>query len=255
MDATDQTLALLILLGALVITIITTQVVRGGAVNPALRYIKAYRETLPRMVGLSIESSRPLHLSLGSAGIGGEQTLLAIASAELVYQMTERVAIGDAVPILTMTNTSAIPLAQDTLRRAYRSRGLLSRFKATNIRWYPAGNRSMAFAAAVTTMMAHDKVAGNMMAGSYGIELALIMDQSARHNVPIVAVSDQLEGQAIAYALSDAPLIGEEIFAAGTYLDGGSVQVGETMTVDVLRWLLIIALLVAFVAGIINNGG
>ena len=255
MDATDQTLALLILLGALVITIITTQVVRGGAINPALRRIKAYRETLPRMVGLSIESSRPLHLSLGSAGIGGEQTLLAIASAELVYQMTERVAIGDAVPILTMTNTSAIPLAQDTLRRAYRSRGLLSRFKSTNVRWYPAGNRSLAFAAAVTTMMAHDKVAGNMMAGSYGIELGLVMDQSARYDVPIVAVSDQLEGQAIAYALSDAPLIGEEIFAAGTYLDGGGVQVGETMTIDVLRWLLIIALLVAFVAGIINNGG
>ena len=49
--------------------------------------------------------------------------------------------------------------------------------------------------------------------------------------------------------------IGEEVFAAGSYLDGGAVEVGESLTIDVLRWLLIIVLLIAFVVGIINNGG
>lgn len=255
MDATDQTLGLLIILATLVITIVTTQVIRGGRIRPALRPIKAYMDTLPRMVGLSIESSRPLHISLGSAGIGGGQTLLSLASAELAYQMAEQVTIGDSVPIISMSNASALPLGQDTLRRAYQSRGLIDRYTSANIRWYPAGNRSLAFAAAISTMMVHDRVAGNVMAGSYGMELGLIMDESARHNIPIVAVSDQLEGQAIAYALSDAPLIGEEVFAAATYLDGGAVQVGESITIDILRWMLIITVLVAFILGVIENGG
>lgn len=255
MDATDQTLSLLIILGALVITIVVTQIIRGGRIRPALRRIKAYTDTLPRMVGLSIESSRPLHVSLGSSGIGGGQTLLSLASAELAYQMAEQVAIGDAVPIISMSNASALPLGQDTLRRAYKSRGLLDRYTSANIRWYPAGNRSLAFAAAISTMMIHDRVAGNVMAGSYGMELALIMDESARQKIPIVAVSDQLEGQAIAYALSDAPLIGEEVFAAPTYLDGGAVQIGESVTIDILRWALIIIIVTAFILTVVENGG
>lgn len=248
----NQIFASLTIAFTLIMVLITTNFVRRGRLHPILRRIPAY-ERIPGLVGLSIESSRPLHISLGSTGIGDESTLLAITSAELAYQVTSRASIGDASPILTMTNTSAIPLGQDTLRRAYYQRNLGERYSPTNVRWYPNGPRSLVFAAAISAMIKDDDVAANIMGGSYGAELALITDASRRRDVPIVAYSNQLEGQAVAYALADEALIGEEIFAVGTYLEGGAVQVSETIVIDVLRWLLIIIMIIGFIAGFLNG--
>ena len=247
----NQILGTLLIAVTLILVLITTNFLRRGRLRPTLRPIAAY-DNVPRLVGLSIEASRPIHLSIGSSGIGDESTLLAIASAELAYQVTVQTAIGDASPILTMTNTSAIPLGQDTLRRAYQSRDLVERYSPNNVRWYPTGSRSLAFAAAITALIADDNTAGSVLGGSYGPELALILDASQRRNQYTIAVSDQLEGQAIAYALADDALIGEEIFAAGSYLDGGSVQMAESVVVDILRWLVIIGIIVGFIVGFLD---
>lgn len=249
-QTTIQVLSILIILLALVVIAVLS---RRRQRPFALRPIAAY-ERVPALVGDSIESGRPLHLSLGSAGIGGESTALAIASAEFAYQITQRVAIGDASPIMTFTDPTALPLAQDTLRRAYQARGLGAAHRYSSARWFPYGSRSLAFAAAVGAMMAEDRVSANVLAGSYGPELALIMDSSYRQRVPVIAVSDQPEGQAIAYALADAPLIGEEVFAAGSYLDGSTHQMSESAAMDLLRWLLVLALLGGLVATIVNRG-
>jgi len=254
MDTTVSSLSIIVIVLTLAVIAVISPIIRKRRNLITLRRIPAY-EALPSFVGRSIESSRPLHISLGSAGIGGESTLLAIASAELAYQVVQQAAIGDAPPILTLTSASAFPLGQDTLRRAYQSRGLVERYSASEVRWYPAGTRSLAFAAAITALQGDDEISANIFAGSYGAELALMLDSAARRKQPTIAVSDQLEGQAVAFALADEPLIGEEIFAAGSYLERGAVQLAEAITMDLLRWLLILAMLAAFIIGILNNGG
>jgi hypothetical protein len=95
--------------------------------------------------------------------------------------------------------------------------------------------------------MGDDNVGANFMVGSFGPELALIADAAYRRNQPLIAASDQLEGQAVAFAVSDKPLIGEEIFAAGAYLGSDAPQMGSVITQDVLRWLLIAAIVVTAV--------
>ena len=219
-----------------------------------LRRIAAY-ERVAGMIGRAIEADRPLHLSLGSAGIGGANTLLALAGAEMAYQISLQAAIGDQSPIVTTSEASTLPLAQTTLRDAYRTRNLANRYRFTSARWYPSGSRSLAFAAAITAMMSDDRVAGNVMTGSYGPELALILTASQRHRAPSIAVSNQLSGQAVAMAMADYPLIGEEIFVSTPYLDKEGARSSEAVVMDVLRWLLILAMLAGFVATIANNGG
>lgn len=242
-DTTTQITSILIILLVLVITAVMSRRRR----NPfTLRPIAAFAQ-MPSFARRSIEADRPVHLSIGSAGLGGESTILAIASAELAYQVALRASVGGASPILTLSDTSALPLGQDTIRRAYQSRGLGERFRASSVRWYPSGSRSLAFAAAITAMMSDDDITANILAGSFGPELALIMDSSARRGIPALAVSDQLEGQAVAYAMADEPLIGEEIFAGGAYLGGSPSQTTESVTIDIVRWLLVIAIVAAFI--------
>lgn len=223
--------------------------------NPfPLRRITAY-ERVAALVGRSIEADRPLHISLGSAGIGGANTLLALAGAEMAYQIALQTAIGDQSPIVTTSEGSALPLAQTALRDAYRTRNLPNRYRFSSARWYPSGSRSLAFAAAITAMMADDKVAGNVLTGSYGAELALILANSTRRSTPSIAVSNQLSGQAVAVALADHPLIGEEIFVSTPYLDNQGARAAGAVVMDVLRWLLILAMLGGLAATIANNGG
>jgi hypothetical protein len=235
-DSTTQVSAVLILLLTLVVNVIFTRRRRQAF---TLRNLPAYAMITPT-VGASIEANHPLHLSYGSAGIGGNNTVLALASSELFYQVARRAAIGDASPIITTSDSSSLPLAQDTLRRAYASQNLLSRYRNSNARWYPAGARSMAFAVAIAAMLRDDDVHANVLAGSFGIELALITDTAMRRDQDIFAVSDQPEGQAIAFAMSTEPLIGEEVFAAAAYLDDDPRASAHAASMDVLRWLLIV---------------
>jgi hypothetical protein len=244
-ETTTQTISILFVTLTLAASLITTQFIyvrRRRGQETALRDIPAYA-IMPKLIGQGIESNRPLHLSLGSAGIGGQNTAVALAGAEMFYHLAEKAAIGDASPIVTLTDASALPLGQDTLRRAYQAHGLGERFKYRNVRWYPSGSRSLAFAAALTAMMGDDDVSANVLAGSFGPELALIMEAAQRHNLPTIAVSDQLEGQAVGYAMSDYILIGEEMFIAGAYLSDSPGKIAEAVTLDILRWVVIVGIL------------
>jgi hypothetical protein len=245
-DSTTQVSVVLILLLALIVNVIFA---RGRRQAFTLRNIPAYTMLTPT-VGASIEANHPLHLSYGSAGIGGTSTVLSLASSELFYQIARRAAIGDTSPIITMSDPSALPLAQDTLRRAYASQNLLSRYRSTNARWYPSGARSLAFAVAISSMLRDDDVHANILAGSFGMEIALIADTSIRRDQALIAVSDQVEGQAIAYALSTEPLIGEELFMADSYLDDDPRASARAASIDTLRWLLIVFIFITtFIVG------
>lgn len=258
MDSTTQVISVM----ALVITIalmaassiITRERARRRRPLLALREIPAY-SAMALYAGQAIEANRPMHLSLGSAGLGSQDTLTALAAAELFYYVAEGTTIGDIPPILTLSDASALPLGQDTLRRAYQARGREGLLRYERVRWYPSGGRSMAFAAALTALMVADDVSSNVLTGRFGIELALIMDASHHRHLPAIAASTQLEGQAVAYALSDHVLIGEEIFTAGAYLSDSPRHSAEALTLDVLRWLLIVAMLAVMLLTLITNRG
>jgi len=242
-DSTTQVLTVLILLLAMVVSVIVTQFIRRRRDLFALREIPAYT-ALPMRVGEAIEANRPVHISMGSAGLGGNSTLLALATAELFYQAAGRAVIGGVPPILTVSDPTAIPLGQDTLRRAYAARGRLDRYRRGSIRWYPGGSRSLAFAAALTATLVDDKVATNLLAGSFGPELALVAEAAARRDQSVIATSDNLEGQAVAYVMSDPSLIGEEVFTAGAYLGGSPSQVASLVTLDALRVVLLVIIFI-----------
>lgn len=256
MDNTTRILIVLILTFAFASTLIATQIVarakRRKRDFPVLRTIGAYR-ALGGITGLAIEANRPVHLGFGSAGLTGENNaLVGLAVAELFYNTVYNVAIGDLSPVITASDATGFLLGQDTLRRAYAARKLLNRYRRDAARWYPAGSRSLAYAAAITALQTDDDLAANVLVGSYGTELALSAAGAARWQRPLIAASDQLDGQAIAYVFSDHGLIGEEIFAAGAYLNGSPSAQGGLMATDTLRWLAIVLMLGGLLLSIVR---
>ncbi|MCL4246766.1 MAG: hypothetical protein KJ065_01305 [Anaerolineae bacterium] len=235
-------LTIIILLVTLVVSLLATAVARIRRQSIVLRHHPAYA-AMPLLVSESLEADRTLHFSFGSVIPSGTTTPLMVAAAEVFTLLATRAAVGAQTPLLTMSEVSALPLAYDVLRRAYRLRGRTDQFRNTAVQWYPDGPRSLAFAAALTAAISDEKVSANIFMGSFGPELALIMDAAHRRGQGAIAASDQLEGQAVAYALSDEELIGEEMFAGGAYLGGSAAQVGGVVALDMLRVLLIAGLL------------
>jgi len=235
-------LTIIILVVTLIVILLATAVARLRRQSIVLRHHPAYA-AMPLRVSEALEADRTIHFSFGSLMPAGMTTPLMVASAEAFTLLATRAAVGARTPLLTMSEVSALPLAYDVLRRAYRLRGRTDQFRNDAVQWYPDGPRSLAFAAALTAAMSDEKVSANIFMGSFGPELALVLDAAQRRGQSAIAASDQLEGQAVAYAMSDEVLIGEEMFAGGAYLGGSAAQVGAVVALDMLRVLLIAGLL------------
>jgi Domain of unknown function (DUF6754) len=240
LESTTQVITTLIIVLALAVTVIVTQFIRRRKEAFPMRMIPAY-EAIPLLVGESIEAGRPMHVSFGGTGLGGSNTALTLAAAELLYEVATRNQVGSTV--VTVSDPSALPLGYGMLRRAYASRR--DRLDASSVRWFPAGTRSLAFAAALTGVQGDERVSGNVLVGNFGPEMALILESAIRKRQSTIAGSIDLDGQAVAYAMADQTLIGEELFVAGAYMSDSATQRGSVVTLDVLRWLLILGILIA----------
>lgn len=214
------------------------------------RHIPAY-EVLPLLAADVVESNRRVHFGLGFSALGRTSTVTALTGAELIYRMVERFAIDGQTPILTLSSGTTLPLAQDTLRRAYAYRQNADKWHSALAIWFPAGQRSLAYGAGAASLAADAGVDANVMFGHYGAELALIGENAMRRDQRLIAHSDVLEGQAVAFAQAESVLIGEELYAGPAYMDGNALQRGGIIALETLRWLVILAILVEVIMGIL----
>ena len=196
-------------------------------------------DAIASWAGRAIESNRPLHLALGSATVGEDNTAAALAGAEFFHHVIERVGAGDVSPIVSTSAAATVPLGQDTLRRGWPGGGTLTRAQ-----WLPQGRRSMGYAAAVSGVIESERPSAHIFAGSFGPELALMLDSADRRGQGSLAVSDQLPGQAVAFAMADEALIGEELFAAAGYVAEQGRAPADAIVMDVWRALLIMGMTV-----------
>jgi hypothetical protein len=216
-----------------------------------LRRIGAYA-AIPQLAGEAVEMGKAVHVSLGSSAIRETSTLSALAGAEILYHIAERAALSDKPTVVTLSDPITLALGQDTLRRAYKARDALNKYRSTLARWYPQGPQSLAFAAGAGTTMLDEDASTNVLVGRFGEELMLIAENAIRYDRQVVAHSDQIDGQAIAYVVSDAPLIGEEMYAGGGYLGRTPLLIGSVVAQDALRYIvitIIIGLALLAVAG------
>ncbi len=243
----------LILYILLLLAVLFTLIAALRARNLPLRPIPAYN-AMPAAVGEAVEADKSVHVSLGSSAIREESTLTALASAEVLYHIAERAAIGDRPTFVTLSDPVTLSIAQDSLRRAYKARGMLSKYRPTLARWYPQGPLSLAFAAGVGASIVDEDVSANILIGRFGAEMMLLVENAVRRDQVVIAQSDRIEGQAVAYVVSDPPLIGEELYVGSAYLGRTPLGIGGAVTLDALRYGTIAVIILAAIYSFITGG-
>lgn len=232
----DLTLVLLAI--AFAATMAGRFIVRRFTVH--FRRIPAY-ERLTLLAADAVESDLKLHFSLGEGALGSTSTISALTAAEVAYRIAERAATGEQPQLITLSSPITLPLAQDTLRRAYETRHKLGVWRSRWAAWYPPG---LTFAAGAASLASDRAVDHSVLLGRFGAELAYLGEGALRADQGLIAHSDRLEGQAIAYAQADRALLGEELYAGPAYLNGSALQRGGLIALETLRWLVILAIIV-----------
>lgn len=205
-----------------------------------LREIPVFRR-LGHAIGLAVEAGTRLHLTLGNGNLSGTQGASAVIGLTILERIARTASISDRPPIATSGDGSLGVLSQDVLYNAFRSIGASNLYK-------PAGGQvsgltPFSYAAGTLPAIFDEHISTTILSGHFGSEVALITDASDRTGALTLAGTEDLPAQAVLYAAAQEPLIGEELFAAGAYLNAGPLHTASLRTQDVLRWVLILAIL------------
>lgn len=206
-----------------------------------LREIPAY-ENLKRGIDISVELGQRLHLSLGWAPVTTQYSPSGLIGLSLLKHIVHITAHGDKAPITTSGEGSLLILAQDTAHRAFQESH--AQEKDEYFSHQLSGVEPIPYAAGSLSKIYKNELSATILAGHFGIEAALITDASEKQNTLTVAGSDELTAQSVMIGTCDNPLIGEELFACGAYLQINSMHTASILTQDVFRWILIIIMLV-----------
>lgn len=207
----------------------------------ALRVIEAY-ERLNKSVGIAVENGTRLHISLGRGNLFTARGGSAFAGLAMLRRLTERTSVSDRPPIVTSGDAPLTILSQDTLQAGYRAAGAEEQYRFSTGRL--TGLSPFAYAAGTLPIIRDENVSTNIFIGDFGNEAALLTEEADRENTNLIAASDNLSAQAIFYASAQDPLIGEELFAAGAYVGAGASHEASLNVQDILRWLIILAIII-----------
>ena len=205
-----------------------------------LRTIPAFTR-LRQAIFLAVEDGSRLHISLGKANLYSQQNASGLVGLSLLERIAQLSSISDRPPIATSGDGGFAILSQDTLRAAYRSSNAPELFSPD--RGLLSGATPVAYVAGALPVIMDENVSANILIGNFGAEVALLADAAQKKNSYLLAASDALPAQAVLYASASEPLIGEELFAAGSYLQVNPSHAASLHTQDFLRWGVVAAIL------------
>ncbi len=245
--ATWLGLAIVFLLLALMIAFRVALRARPGH---ELRLIRPYWR-LQRALSEAVESGQQIHITLGHGEMTGPRSaagIIGLTAAERIGQMA---AVADQTPVVSSGTGALGLLAQGILHATFAESGAASRYRPDLAP--VVGLTPYAYAAGAMLIAAQPSTATTVMLGSLGPEAALIADAAEQNQQLVVAGTDHVPTQAVLYAAAEEPLIGEEIFAAGAYLGKDPLHNASLQAQDVLRWVLIGAMVLGGLLNLIGG--
>ncbi len=205
-------------------------------------------DRLYQALALAMEAGWSLHYALGQGSLWGEEGgagLMGLGALRAIGTFSLQ---GDRPPETTTGDGLLYFLGRGTLRRLCRE-GYMPGDCATRV--HLTGLMPWGYAAGIlSTPLAEDTEVGVFM-GHFGPELG-ILTETAPH---VLVATEDPAAQALAYAVADEALVGEDVFAAPGYLKAGPSHAASLVAQDVFRFLLLLALFLGAPLYLIFGGG
>jgi len=230
--------ALIVLLLFVVLLILFTVMRKRWPAS--LRSIRPF-ELLGSAIEQSVETGERIHLSLGTGSLVGRESAPALAGLSILERIISAAAVSDRPTIVTAADGSMIILAQDTMKRAYARARAEGRYDSSGGR--VLGATPFSYASSLPSFLDEEEISVHILNGAFGTEGALAAAFGEQRNLFVMGGTDDIQAQALMYATTENSLIGEEVFAGGAYLRVNPMHRASLQAEDVMRWLLILAVL------------
>jgi hypothetical protein len=215
-----------------------------------LRDIPAFYR-LRGAIEVAVEDGTRIHVCIGRGDVLSPQGAAAMVGLSMLRKITTVTSDSDNPSIATTGDGLLGILARDTIYSGYRSLNLTSSYEPAMGR--VTGLTPFAFASGVMPLVFDESVSTSLLAGTFGSEAALITSAGERSQSRTLAGTDNLPGQAIMYAAAHDPLIGEELYAGGAYLDVNPMHEASLHAQDIARWAIAVLIIISAVAGMLGG--
>jgi hypothetical protein len=211
------------------------------AETPVFRRIMALSK-FKRAVSRSVEEGSRIHVSLGNASLTQPASASAFVSLTALRRISQLSSAGDNPPIATSGDSVLALLSQDTLHQVARETHTTDLYDPTH--GILAGVTPLSYVAGALEQMHDPEVKTNVLIGTYGSEVGFLSSYSEEKGAYTLAASDSLPAQAVLYATTEQPLIGEELFALPAYLHSTPVHSASLQAQDLLRGVVVLAIVI-----------
>jgi hypothetical protein len=232
-------LILFLITSALVLLLTVRQ--KRRAETPVFRRITALSK-FKRAVSRSVEEGSRIHVSLGNASLTQSASASAFVSLTALRRISQLSSAGDNPPIATSGDSVLALLSQDTLHQVARETHTTDLYDPTH--GFLAGVTPLSYVAGALEQMHDPEVKTNVLIGNYGSEVGFLSSYSEEKGAYTLAASDSLPAQAVLYATTEQPLIGEELFALPAYLHSTPVHSASLQAQDLLRGVVVLAIVI-----------
>jgi len=230
-----------LLLGVGFIVLMGLRILRGKkGPDPMVRPLPVFQE-LKTEVGYAAESGGGLHIALGNGSLYGQSAITSVAALQLFSSLSDTMVAYDAPPIVTVGDPTLLPLAQDILRRTYERVGQAKLFDPRQV-WFVAPS-PVAYAAGAAQVSALEPISAEMVIGDFSAEVGFIGQSSMRHGISSLAAVAAPAAIGALYPATSRLAMGEEMFAGSAQVTGERRHVLALLAQDVLRLILILAIL------------
>ncbi len=214
------------------------------------RPLRGYSD-LEDAIERAVEAGDRVHVSLGTGSVIGSDCAPALAGLTMVSRIAEITSVSDRPVVVTAGDAAMALLAQDTLRSTYDRINASEAYSPNSGRML--GPTPFSYIASLPVLIDTEKVSVHVLAGSFGYEGALAVDFGNRQGAFSLAGTDNVQSQALIYATADEPLIGEELFAGGAYLNQHPVHRASLRVQDLMRMIIIGAILAGTILRVLGT--
>ncbi|MDZ4723855.1 MAG: DUF6754 domain-containing protein [candidate division Zixibacteria bacterium] len=206
-------------------------------------------DALEEAVGRATEMGKPVLFIPGLQELDEMETIAGISILGRVAKITAQYDTPLMVPVRYPLVLAA---GQEAVEQAYIQAGKRDSYNKDCVR-YVAGEQ-MAFAASVNGLMMRERPAANIFMGAFFAESLLLAETGNAAGSIQIAGTARPEQIPFFIAACDYTLMGEELYAASAYLSHEPLLLGGLKGQDLIKVIIIVALVVGMVLILTGNG-
>ncbi len=211
----------------------------------AMRRVDRGRDIpIRRLKGLdAIEEAIGRATEMGRASLfvipGGAFDAQAFAAFDILSYVASETAKYDTKLVVVNALPEAHAISQEVVRQAYKAQGREDSLDESSLRFLSTG-----FTAGVLGIYERDKIGANFLFGSFYFESLTLAEAGQRTGAIQVSGTANTHQLPFLVAACDYSLIGEEIYAAGTYLSRNPAQMGSLVAQEMGKYAGIVVIAV-----------